>query len=62
MNEGAAGATISPPYFEMCAIASAAVPTKKSIGPHRNDYLVAGDEAGRSSDAVNSGAIGQLMF
>jgi hypothetical protein len=28
MNEGAAGATISPPHFEICAIASAAVPTK----------------------------------
>src|SRR5207244_7415522 len=31
MNEGAAGATISPSCFEMCAIASAAVPTKKSM-------------------------------
>jgi hypothetical protein len=31
MNEGAAGATTSPPFFETCATASAAVPTKKSM-------------------------------
>ena len=35
---------------------------KKSIGPHRDNYLVAGDEAGRSADAVNARAISQLMF
>src|SRR5207248_5772085 len=35
---------------------------KKSIGPHRDDDLIAGDKTRRSTDAVNSWAIGQLMF
>ncbi len=35
---------------------------KKSIGPHRNDDLVAGDKTGRGSDAINSRTITQLVF
>ncbi|PYL82352.1 MAG: hypothetical protein DMF23_12415, partial [Verrucomicrobia bacterium] len=46
-SEGEAGATTSPPCFDMCATASAAVPTKKSMPSMR--FVANGEDIVKTS-------------